>query len=99
MVYLARIEDTDNAKITWAFNFAENNLKIKDIHLTLATAIYENGLINVRYLHKGNSKQRERKRANYENENEIKTCNLFIAAFFFFISSIVRHSVIKAGRR
>lgn len=53
MAYLARFEDTENAKIKWAFKFNESNLRIKDISLKFETKTYENGAVDIKYLHKG----------------------------------------------
>lgn len=55
MVYLAREEDTDQAEIEWNFDFTtqDNSLNIADISLRFDTKIYEDGNINIRFLHKG----------------------------------------------
>lgn len=54
-VYLAREEDSDQAEIEWNFDFTtkDNGLKITDISLRFDTKTYENGHINIRYLHNG----------------------------------------------
>lgn len=53
MVYLARAEDTQHAEIEWKFDFSENNLKIKDISLNFDVKVYETGMIEITFLHKG----------------------------------------------
>lgn len=53
MVYLARTEDAEQAEIEWKFDFSDRKLKIKDITLKFDTKTYENGLIEVSFLHKG----------------------------------------------
>lgn len=45
MVYLARIEDTDRASISWKFDFG--NLKVRTASLRFDTKSYENGLIKL----------------------------------------------------
>lgn len=54
MVYLARAEDTDHAEIEWKFDFSDCKLQIKDIKLKFDYKIYENGEIEIFYLHNGN---------------------------------------------
>ncbi|XP_055304059.1 peptide-N(4)-(N-acetyl-beta-glucosaminyl)asparagine amidase [Sitodiplosis mosellana] len=53
MVYLARAEDSDRAEIEWKFDFSDRNLKIKDISFKFDVKTYENGQIEVTFLHKG----------------------------------------------
>lgn len=50
MVYLARMEDTDEAFIQWKFDFSTTRLKIKHINIKMETKTYENGVIDVQYL-------------------------------------------------
>lgn len=53
MVYLARAEDTEQAEIEWKFDFSDRKLTIKDIKLKFDWKTYENGQIEVMFLHKG----------------------------------------------
>lgn len=55
MVYLARVEDTDQAEIEWNFDFTTKNnaLNVADISLRFDSKTYEDGLINIRFKHKG----------------------------------------------
>lgn len=54
MVYLARAEDTDSAEIGWKFDFSDQKLTIKDIQLKLDTKLYESGVAEISFWHKGN---------------------------------------------
>uniref|UniRef100_U5EUG5 Peptide-N(4)-(N-acetyl-beta-glucosaminyl)asparagine amidase n=1 Tax=Corethrella appendiculata TaxID=1370023 RepID=U5EUG5_9DIPT len=47
MVYLARREGTDNASITWKFDFSKDNLTIKSIKFKCETKSYENSKIEI----------------------------------------------------
>lgn len=47
MVYLARTEGTDSAKIQWKFNF---ELPVKDIKLKFDIKIYESGCVDICFL-------------------------------------------------
>lgn len=55
MVYLARDEDSDQGEIEWSFDFTtqDNSLNIADISLRFETKTYEDGHINLRFLHNG----------------------------------------------
>lgn len=53
MVYLARAEDSNRAEIEWKFDFSDRNLKINDITFKFDMKTYENGQIDVSFLHKG----------------------------------------------
>lgn len=50
MVYLARVEGSEHAKIQWKFDFSRESLKIKNIETIIETHKYENGQITVQYL-------------------------------------------------
>lgn len=76
MVYLARFEDTENAKIKWTFDFNENSLRIKDIHIKCDTKCFENGVIDIRYLHK---------RKRYQEFIVL----VFMSIFFFFAERVL----------
>ncbi|KAJ6644016.1 Peptide-N(4)-(N-acetyl-beta-glucosaminyl)asparagine amidase [Pseudolycoriella hygida] len=47
MVYLARIEDTEAASISWNFDFSKDNLIINSISLRFETKSYEDGSVVV----------------------------------------------------
>lgn len=54
MVYLARTEETNNARIVWKFDFSRTNLKISDIRYKISTKTYESGLIDIKFLNESN---------------------------------------------
>ncbi|XP_058833758.1 peptide-N(4)-(N-acetyl-beta-glucosaminyl)asparagine amidase [Topomyia yanbarensis] len=50
MVYLARQEGTEQASISWKFDFSIQGLVVKDIRLTFRTQTYEEASIQVAYV-------------------------------------------------
>lgn len=48
MVYLARVEDSDHATISWNFDFKD--LKIKSIGIKFDMKTYENGIIKLQFI-------------------------------------------------
>lgn len=54
MAYIARAEDSDCAEIEWKFDFSSENLRIDSISLKFDKTTYENGSINLQFIHNGN---------------------------------------------
>lgn len=49
MVYLARVEMTDDAAIEWKFDFGD--LKVNTIALRFETKTYETGTVKLMFVH------------------------------------------------
>ncbi|KAK6189023.1 hypothetical protein SNE40_005076 [Patella caerulea] len=45
MVYLARAEGSENASVSWKFDFSESSLKIDKVIIKAESCVYENGII------------------------------------------------------
>lgn len=54
MAYIARAEDSDCAEIEWKFDFSSEKLRIRSISLKFDKTTYENGSINLQFIHNGN---------------------------------------------
>lgn len=53
VTYIARAEDSECGEIEWNFDFRSSNLSIREISLKLEKKTFENGSINIQFLHNG----------------------------------------------
>lgn len=53
MVYLSRTEGSTIGEIQWKFDFSGKNLTINNVYLELVTYVYENGEVDVDFIHEG----------------------------------------------
>ncbi|KAH8372035.1 hypothetical protein KR093_009784 [Drosophila rubida] len=65
VTYLARLEDTESAEITWKFDLSKSNLKVKQYNLIFETKTFGEGKIDVSIETCSGSK-------NIENSNEFQ---------------------------